>query len=66
MRSLGDKILPTIVAQHAQAPCMAWSGTGISDTVMSPQGFVAFPDDAYAMACVNSWEEGLDRTKKIG
>jgi acetyl-CoA carboxylase/biotin carboxylase 1 len=66
MRSLGDKISSTIVAQHAQVPCMAWSGSGISDTVMSPQGFVTVPDDAYAKACVNSWEEGLDRAKKIG
>jgi acetyl-CoA carboxylase/biotin carboxylase 1 len=54
MRSLGDKILSTIVAQHAQVPCMALSGTGISDTVMSPQGFVTVPDDAYAKASVNS------------
>ena len=33
---------------------------------MSPQGFVAVPDDAYAKACVNSWEEGFERAKKIG
>ena len=66
MHSLGDKISSTIVAQHAQVPCMAWSGTGISDTMMSPQGFVTVPDDAYAKACVNSWEEGLERAKKIG
>jgi hypothetical protein len=68
MLSLGDKILSTIVAQHAQVPCMALSGTGILDTVMSPQGFVTVLDDAYAKACVNScsWEEGLDRAKKIG
>jgi len=26
MRSLGDKISSTVVAQHAQVPCMAWSG----------------------------------------
>lgn len=66
MRSLGDKISSTIVAQHAHVPCMAWSGTGISDTVMSPQGFVTVPDDAYAKACVNSWEEGLERAEIIG
>ena len=53
MHSLGGKISSTIVAQHAQVPCMAWSGTGISDTVMSPQGFVTLPDDAYAKACVS-------------
>lgn len=66
MRSLGDKISSTIVAQSADVPCMAWSGTGIKDTVLSPQGFVTVPDKAYEDACVHSWEEGLDRAKKIG
>jgi acetyl-CoA carboxylase/biotin carboxylase 1 len=31
MRSLGDKISSTIVAQSADVPTMAWSGTGISE-----------------------------------
>lgn len=66
MRSLGDKISSTIVAQHAEVPCMAWSGTGISDTVLSPQGFVTVPDKAYNDACVHSWEEGIERAEKIG
>ncbi|OCF39572.1 acetyl-CoA carboxylase/biotin carboxylase [Kwoniella heveanensis CBS 569] len=66
MRSLGDKISSTIVAQHAEVPCMPWSGTGISDTMLSPQGFVTVPDKAYDDACVHSWEEGLDRAEKIG
>ncbi|WVW79516.1 hypothetical protein I302_101485 [Kwoniella bestiolae CBS 10118] len=66
MRSLGDKISSTIVAQHAKVPCMAWSGTGISDTMLSPQGFVTVPDKAYADACVTSWEQGLERAEKIG
>jgi acetyl-CoA carboxylase/biotin carboxylase 1 len=66
MRSLGDKISSTIVAQRADVPRMAWSGSGIYDTAMPPQGFIALPDDAYAKACVNSGEEGLERAKKIG
>ncbi len=66
MRSLGDKISSTIVAQHANVPCMPWSGTGISDTVLSPQGYVTVPDDAYQAACVKSWEEGLVKAEKIG
>lgn len=66
MRSLGDKISSTIVAQHAKVPCMAWSGTGISDTMLSPQGFVTVPDKAYDDACVHNWEEGLERAEKIG
>lgn len=45
---------------------MAWSGTGISDTVLSPQGFVTVPDKAYDDACIHSWEEGLEKAEKIG
>lgn len=66
MRSLGDKISSTIVAQHAQVPCMPWSGTGITDTQMSSEGFVEVPEPAYMKACVQSWQEGLDRAKSIG
>ncbi|WWD21283.1 hypothetical protein CI109_105767 [Kwoniella shandongensis] len=66
MRSLGDKISSTIVAQHAKVPCMPWSGTGIADTMLSPQGFVTVPDKAYDDACVHNWEEGLDRAQRIG
>jgi acetyl-CoA carboxylase/biotin carboxylase 1 len=66
MRSLGDKISSTIVAQHAEVPCMPWSGTGISDTMLSPQGFVTVPDAAYQNACVTSWEQGLQKAEEIG
>jgi acetyl-CoA carboxylase/biotin carboxylase 1 len=45
---------------------MPWSGTGISDTMLSPDGFVTVPDKAYNDACVHSWEEGLDRAESIG
>ena len=38
MRSLGDKISSTIVAQSAKVPCMDWSGTGIDETILSPDG----------------------------
>lgn len=66
MRSLGDKISSTIVAQHAEVPTMAWSGTGISDTCLSEQGFVTVPDKAYKDACVFSIEEGLAKAEVIG
>lgn len=66
MRSLGDKISSTIVAQHAQVPCMPWSGTGISDTCLSEQGYVTVPDAAYQAACVTSWEQGLEKAELIG
>jgi acetyl-CoA carboxylase/biotin carboxylase 1 len=63
---LGDKISSTIVAQHAKVPCMPWSGTGIAETTMSDQGYVTVPDDAYAAACVTSWEQGLEKAEAIG
>lgn len=66
MRSLGDKISSTIVAQSADVPTMPWSGTGISDTVLSERGFVTVPDNAYKDACVTTVEEGLERAEKIG
>ncbi|KDQ51054.1 hypothetical protein JAAARDRAFT_140847 [Jaapia argillacea MUCL 33604] len=66
MRSLGDKISSTIVAQHAKVPTMPWSGTGISDTVLSEQGYVTVPDKAYMSACVSTVEEGLEKAELIG
>ncbi|KAE8200344.1 hypothetical protein CF336_g732 [Tilletia laevis] len=66
MRSLGDKISSTIVAQHADVPCMLWSGTGISETCMSKEGFLTVSDDVYQRACIHSAEEGLDRAQVIG
>ena len=66
MRSLGDKISSTIVAQSAEVPTMAWSGTGISETVLSDAGFVTVPDHAYKTACVSSVEEGLAKAEQIG
>ncbi|KAF8586337.1 hypothetical protein K439DRAFT_1659720 [Ramaria rubella] len=66
MRSLGDKISSTIVAQSAKVPTMAWSGTGINDTVLSDRGFVTVPDKVYADACITTVESGLEKAEKIG
>jgi len=66
MRSLGDKISSTIVAQSANVPTMPWSGTGITETVLSEAGYVTVPDAAYADACVVSVEEGLVKAEQIG
>jgi acetyl-CoA carboxylase/biotin carboxylase 1 len=45
---------------------MPWSGTGITDTILSESGFVTVPDKAYANACVNNFEEGMKRAEEIG
>ncbi|KAK7755343.1 acetyl-coenzyme-A carboxylase [Diatrype stigma] len=66
MRSLGDKISSTIVAQHAKVPCIPWSGTGIDKVDIDDSGLVTVADDIYLKGCVNSWEEGLEKAKDIG
>ncbi|GJN67713.1 acetyl-coenzyme-A carboxylase [Purpureocillium lilacinum] len=66
MRSLGDKISSTIVAQHADVPCIPWSGTGVSEVELDNKGIVTVSDKVYAKGCVTSWQEGLERAKEIG
>ncbi|KAH7374543.1 acetyl-CoA carboxylase [Plectosphaerella cucumerina] len=66
MRSLGDKISSTIVAQHAQVPCIPWSGTGVDKVEVDSNGIVTVQDDVYAKGCVTSWQEGLEKAKAIG
>lgn len=66
MRSLGDKISSTIVAQSANVPCMPWSGTGVDETELSPQGLVIVKDEVYKKACVFNVEQGMDRAANIG
>ncbi|KAI1867775.1 uncharacterized protein JN550_006916 [Neoarthrinium moseri] len=66
MRSLGDKISSTIVAQHAQVPCIPWSGTGVDQVEIDDKGIVTVADDIYMKGCVSSWEEGLQKAKDIG
>ncbi|CEJ03891.1 Putative Acetyl-CoA carboxylase [Rhizopus microsporus] len=66
MRSLGDKISSTIVAQSAQVPTMGWSGDGITETEVDEAGHVIVPERAYESACVKTAEEGLKAAEKIG
>ncbi|KAJ4303919.1 acetyl-coenzyme-A carboxylase [Collariella sp. IMI 366227] len=66
MRSLGDKISSTIVAQHADVPCIPWSGTGVNEVSVDEQGIVTVPEDIYLKGCVDSWQEGLEKAREIG
>ncbi|SMR48942.1 unnamed protein product [Zymoseptoria tritici ST99CH_1E4] len=66
MRSLGDKISSTIVAQHANVPCIPWSGTGVADVEVDDNNIVTVNDETYAKGCVTSVEEGLEAARKIG
>ncbi|KAJ5988378.1 Acetyl-CoA carboxylase [Penicillium waksmanii] len=66
MRSLGDKISSTIVAQHAGVPCIPWSGTGVDDVEVDSHGIVTVKDDIYNKGCTFSPEQGLEKAKEIG
>lgn len=67
MRSLGDKISSTIVAQSAKIPCIPWSGSHI-DTIHidNKTNFVSVPDDVYVRGCCSSPEDALEKAKLIG
>ncbi|KAK8048184.1 hypothetical protein PG994_009914 [Apiospora phragmitis] len=66
MRSLGDKISSTIVAQHAKVPCIPWSGTGVDAVEKDEHDIVTVAEEVYLKGCVNSWQEGLEKAKDIG
>lgn len=67
MRSLGDKISSTIVAQHAEVPCIPWSGTGVDDVQVDPETkLVSVSDEIYAKGCCTGPEDGLVKAKQIG
>lgn len=66
MRSLGDKISSTIVAQHAKVPCIPWSGTGVDEVLVDDKGIVTVQDHIYEQGCTKSWQEGLEKAKAIG
>lgn len=66
MRSLGDKISSTIIAQSAQVPTMPWSGDGLTETAINEHGFLEVPEHIYNQACVKTTAEGLEMAEKIG
>ncbi|KAJ3333308.1 acetyl-coenzyme-A carboxylase [Blyttiomyces sp. JEL0837] len=66
MRALGDKIASTIVAQSANVPCVAWSGSGISETEVDAHGHVSVHPDVYRAATTLDITEGLAHADRIG
>jgi len=67
MRSLGDKISSTIVAQSAKVPTIDWSGSGLSIECTPAKGeVVTVPDDVYQKACVTDVPSALEAAEKIG
>ena len=66
MRSLGDKISSTIVAQHAKVPCIPWSGTGVDEVQVDENGLVTVADRIYQQGCVRTAKEALAKAREIG
>lgn len=67
MRSLGDKISSTIVAQHAKVPCIPWSGTGVDQVIIDPvSNLVSVDEETYAKGCCSDPQDGLAKAKAIG
>lgn len=66
MRSLGDKISSTIVAQSAKVPCVDWSGVGVDQVQVDDSGLVTVADEIYHKACTHNAEEGLVHANRIG
>jgi acetyl-CoA carboxylase/biotin carboxylase 1 len=70
MRSLGDKISSSIVAQSADVPTFPWTGSGLSintaNRTLDKTGALVVPDDVYDQGCVKTAAEGLASAKKIG
>lgn len=66
MRSLGDKISSTIVAQHAKVPCIPWSGEGVDQVKLDDEGIVTVEDHIYDKGCTHSPQEGLEKARQIG
>ncbi|KAI4181058.1 MAG: hypothetical protein L6R41_006845 [Letrouitia leprolyta] len=66
MRSLGDKISSTIVAQHAKVPCIPWSGEGVDQVEVDEDDIVTVNPEVYEKGCTHSVEEGLEKARIIG
>eukprot|EP00047_Mylnosiga_fluctuans_P011844 m.23124 g.23124 ORF g.23124 m.23124 type:complete len:2267 (+) comp3852_c0_seq1:80-6880(+) len=67
MRALGDKISSSIVAQSADVPTLAWSGSGLQiDCGAGETRSLRVPDDVYLKGCVSTVQEGLEAAGRIG
>ncbi|KAJ3395827.1 acetyl-coenzyme-A carboxylase [Lobulomyces angularis] len=66
MRSLGDKIASTIVAQSANVPCISWSGDGLTCENRDEFGHVFVPEELFRKATTVDVEEGIAHAERIG
>ncbi|KAK9765298.1 acetyl-coenzyme-A carboxylase, variant 3 [Basidiobolus ranarum] len=66
MRSLGDKISSTIVAQSVQIPTLKWNGSHLNETAVNKQGYLTVPDSVYKKANVEDANQGLAIAQELG
>ncbi|XP_078582269.1 acetyl-CoA carboxylase-like [Branchiostoma floridae x Branchiostoma japonicum] len=70
MWALGDKIASTIIAQSANVPTMAWSGSGLkiewSEEAMKAGKSIEVPQQLFKQACVETAEDGIKSAAAIG
>ncbi|XP_078663986.1 acetyl-CoA carboxylase-like isoform X7 [Branchiostoma floridae x Branchiostoma belcheri] len=70
MWALGDKIASTIIAQSANVPTMAWSGSGLkiewSEEALKAGKSIEVPQQLFKQACVETAEEGIQSATAIG
>ena len=64
MAALGDKVGSTILAQAANVPTLAWSGTGVAISYEECDGVI--PDDIYEKACIRTPDEAAKVCGQIG
>lgn len=63
MYALGDKIASTIIAQSANVPTVAWSGSGLT---VDYKDIGCVPNDTYQKACVLSADHAKRAAEKCG
>ncbi|KAJ8967322.1 hypothetical protein NQ314_002949 [Rhamnusium bicolor] len=64
MWALGDKIASSLVAQTAEVPTLPWSGSGLTAQYSGKK--IKISSELFARGCVNTAEEGLAASHKIG
>ena len=68
MKSLGDKIDATLIAQSAQVPTLPWNGSHVTIDVAAlrdANGCVVIPDSVYDSVTIHSIEEAREACRRL-
>ena len=69
MKSLGDKIDSTIIAQSARVPTLPWNGSHVKvdvESLLNKQGCVTIPDEIYEQVNIHNLEEAEEACRSVG